>query len=172
MKAIIYAGIGLFSVATVYGLADYYSSQKKGTLNNLYKEEEHINETEKPVVNTAVITKKGLESNLISSKTVALNTTDKTTKKSKHQKRAIHLEDFSRGRIIEPMPAEIKVLEFKKEEPAKIEEIKPKIELPAVDIKTAEVVKPERRISLEMFSRAPLKRLVKLDKKVTASKMN
>ena len=172
MKAIIYAGIGLFSVATVYGLADYYSSQKKGTLDNLYKEEETSNEPEKPVVNTAVITKKDLESNSSSGKTVALTTTVKTAKKFKQPKRTIRLEDFSRGRIIEPMPAEIKVLEFKKEEPVKAEEIKPKLEMPAVDIKTAEVVKPERRISLDMFSRAPLRHPLKLDKKVVASKTN
>ena len=40
MKAIIYAGISLFSVATVYGVVDYYSSQKRGTLDKLYKEED------------------------------------------------------------------------------------------------------------------------------------
>lgn len=172
MKAIIYAGIGLFSVATVYGLADYYSSQKKGTLDNLYKEEESSNETEKPVVNTAVITKKDLESNLSSNKAVALTTTVKTAKRSKQPKRTIRLEEFSRGRIIEPMPAEIKVLEFKKEEPVKIEEIKPKLEMPVTDIKPVEVAKPERRISLDMFSRAPLRHSLKTDKIVVASKTN
>ncbi|UEG50440.1 hypothetical protein LK994_02985 [Ferruginibacter lapsinanis] len=40
MKAIIYAGISLFSVASVYGVADYYQTEKKGTLKNLYKETE------------------------------------------------------------------------------------------------------------------------------------
>ncbi len=172
MKAIIYAGIGLFSVATVYGLADYYSSQKKGTLDNLYKEEEAGNEPERPAVNTAVITKKDLESNLSSTKVAALTPAVKTKKKLKQPKRTIRLEDFSRGRIIEPIPAEMKLPEIKKEEPVKAEEIKPKQEMPAVDIKTAEVIKPERRISLDMFSRAPLKRPLKLDKKVVTSKMN
>jgi len=38
MKAIIYAGIGLFSAASIYGLTDYYHSEEKGTLKNLYKE--------------------------------------------------------------------------------------------------------------------------------------
>ena len=39
MKAIIYAGIGLFSVATVYGVSDYYNSKKNGELKKLYVEE-------------------------------------------------------------------------------------------------------------------------------------
>ena len=34
MKAIIYAGIGLFSIASVYGVADYYNSKKTGNLKN------------------------------------------------------------------------------------------------------------------------------------------
>ena len=39
MKAIIYAGIGLFSIASVYGVADYYKSKKNGELKKLYVEE-------------------------------------------------------------------------------------------------------------------------------------
>ena len=35
MKAIIYAGIGLFSIASVYGVADYYNSKKNGELKKL-----------------------------------------------------------------------------------------------------------------------------------------
>lgn len=40
MKAIIYTGISLFSIASVYGINDYYQAQKKGVLDNLYKDEE------------------------------------------------------------------------------------------------------------------------------------
>ena len=39
MKAIIYAGIGLFSIASVYGVADYYKKKKNGELKKLYVEE-------------------------------------------------------------------------------------------------------------------------------------
>jgi len=38
MKTIIYAGIGLFTAASVYGIADYYSSEKKGQLKDLYQD--------------------------------------------------------------------------------------------------------------------------------------
>ena len=55
MKAIIYAGLGLFSVATVYGVVDYYNSQKKGTLDNLYKEPEEELVTETPQVNAKLL---------------------------------------------------------------------------------------------------------------------
>ena len=45
MKAIIYAGIGLFSAASIYGVADYYQSEEKGVLKNLYKDVPAIKET-------------------------------------------------------------------------------------------------------------------------------
>lgn len=45
MKAIIYAGIGLFSAASIYGVPDYYHSEEKGVLKNLYKDAPAIKET-------------------------------------------------------------------------------------------------------------------------------
>lgn len=40
MKMIIYAGIGLFCSAAVYGFADFYISNSKGQVDNIYKEDD------------------------------------------------------------------------------------------------------------------------------------
>ena len=165
MKAIIYAGIGLFSVATIYGMADYYSTQKKGTLDKLYKEEVVPAETEKTVLNTNVIQLNAPETNS------ANKLVSKAFKKAKHPKRTIRLEEFSRGRIVEPMPVELVTpVQPVKEEPKKTEEIK-LIDLTST--KVTELVKPDvikkdppRKLSLDMFSRAPLRDPVKKDKQV------
>ncbi len=42
MKVIIYAGIGLFSTASIFGVADYYHSENKGELKNLYTESSNL----------------------------------------------------------------------------------------------------------------------------------
>lgn len=109
MKAIIYAGIGLFSAATVYGVVDYYETKKTGTLDKMYKEEETvvpvkeetINTVELPIKNEAV-------------KTTAVKTKIATTKTSKAKRtfpfkakvREVKFSDFSRGRIIPKKVAE------------------------------------------------------------------
>ncbi len=95
MKAIIYAGIGLFSIASVYGVADYYISNKNGSIDNLYKEAEPIQALGKlpvimPFEETAV--KKPVE------KTGAVDITK--TIENKKTKR-FSLDDFSRARIPE-----------------------------------------------------------------------
>jgi len=116
MKAIIYAGIGLFSVATVYGVVDYYSTQKKGTLDQLYKEpQEEVVVTETPTVTT-----KELPVNTTEIKTVKTVAVSKVTKKIRRAKRTIRLDDFSRGRIEERMVIEpVKLTEPVKEAPKK-----------------------------------------------------
>jgi hypothetical protein len=110
MKAIIYAGIGLFSVATVYGVVDYYNTQKKGTMDKLYKETEEVVVTDEPQVTTKVMQANLTETNTVN--TVAVSKNAKVTKKLKKQKRTIRLEDFSRGRIEEPIVIE-KTIEVK-----------------------------------------------------------
>lgn len=161
MKAIIYAGIGLFSAATVYGVADYFISEKKGTLKELYADNETSAAEEKqPIINN------GPEKTT----TVALlNKTEtkvakKTAKKTKKAKRIIRLDDFSRGRIPEIVPDEVIADEIKimpvatEPVPAKAE-VKTVIAEKPAEIKTTAIkpAKPERKISLDMFSRAPLK---------------
>jgi hypothetical protein len=172
MKAIIYAGIGLFSVATVYGVVDYYNTQKKGVLDNLYKEEESIPaEPEKSIVNTNVVLINAREQNSMNT-----NTVSKTIKKIKRPNRTIRLEEFSRGRIAEPIPADlVKPVELIKEEPKKKEE--PKIVDAAITESSSipAVIKkdpPPRKLSLDMFSRAPLRTPVKKDKEPTVTKTN
>ncbi len=160
MKAIIYAGIGLFSAATIYGMADYYSTQKKGTLDKLYKEEEEVTPvtTEKKLLNTNTIPVNSTEAN--STKNTVLL---KAIKKTRQPKRTIRLDEFSRGRIVEPMPVEVvkPVQSQATEEPSKKET--PLVIDPATTsvieiIKPAVVKKdPERRLSLDMFSRAQLR---------------
>jgi len=158
MKAIIYAGIGLFSVATVYGVVDYYSSQKKGTLDKLYKEPEEV-----VVVETPTVTTKDIPANITGTNVVNTVTVSKVAKRSKRQKRTIRLEEFSRGRIEEPIVMEpLTLIEPVKEEPKKPEIV------PATEVKSISkpvVVKKElpRKFSLDDFSRAPLRKPVKIE---------
>ena len=163
MKALIYAGIGLFSVASVYGIADYYQSQKKGTLSSLYKEDDETVETKKvspEIVTMPVSTTNNKEVNLPANntKTVKVNKTVKARKR-------ISLDDFSRGRIPDPVKIETVLEEIPKE----LIEIKPEVVKPvkAVEEKLSEA--SGRTLSLEMFSRAPLKKRTKpvIEKQVT-----
>ena len=110
MKAIIYAGIGLFSVATVYGVVDYYNTQKKGTMDKLYKEPEEVVITDEPQVTTTIV-----PANLIKTNTVKTVADSKVKKKLKKLRRTIRLEDFSRGRIEEPLIKEIVAQPVKEE---------------------------------------------------------
>lgn len=161
MKAIIYAGIGLFSVATVYGLADYYSSQKKGTLDKLYSEEEVPVTPAVDIKTTTVMPVKLVEP--VPTETKTITTKVKSTKKTKtNSYKKIKMEDFSRARIPEQVVEEkVKEVPVKKEEeliPVKL--ITEPVE--KVEIKEA----PERKISLDMYSRAPLKKHIKPVKKI------
>lgn len=122
MKLIIYAGISLFSVASVYGVADYYQTEKSGTLKNLYKE---------------------------------------TSASVKEEERVIDAEDYSRGKINEPVLAsneEVPVI--KKTTPVKVPMKK---KTTAIKKRTApsKLFNAERKINLEKFSRAKLD--VKID---------
>ena len=102
MKAIIYAGIGLFSVATVYGVSDYYNSKKNGELKKLYVEEKV------PVVVPAaeektaeVIPVKYVETTAAKTKVVSAKI--KSPKKVKKVEKTLRFENFSRARIPEPI---------------------------------------------------------------------
>lgn len=147
MKAIIYAGIGLFSVATVYGVADYYTSQKKGELNKLYVEEETPVAAKVEEKTTALLPVKNVETVEIKPVTTKV----KSKKNGKNTRKEIKFENFSRARIPEPV-----IIEEIKQEPVKSQE-----EIIPEKIVAAPVEKvTERKISLDMYSRAPLKRRV------------
>lgn len=157
MKAIIYAGIGLFSAATVYGVADYYNSRKKGELDKLYAEKEAAPAPPTAEKTTATLPVNYVEPGDAEAKSVIANV--KPVKKYKESKRKIKMEDFSRARIPEEMVQDDKV----KEEPLKKDAlIKTEAKTPEqagkgkVEEEEEEVM--ERKISLEKFSRAPLKR--------------
>lgn len=116
MKVIIYAGIGLFSTASIFGVADYYHSENKGELKNLYTESSNL----KPQNSIAGIKEKEINledysrakieesmenineensfpnTKLIEKPTVAVS-------KKKNYKRKIpkiKLSDFSRSRLV------------------------------------------------------------------------
>lgn len=157
MKAIIYAGIGLFSAASVYGVVDYLATEKKGKLKNLYQDKPEVVETitTAPEIKTTGNEKK---------ERAAITTAEKKKvirKKKKAITKTISLDDFSRARIpeeyiteeVKPVAlSEVKVL-------IKNEEVKPVAEITVENVKPAKTkaAKPERRIRLDMFSRAPLK---------------
>lgn len=156
MKAIIYAGIGLFAAASVYGAADLYNSQQKGTLSKLYKEEgSEKGDLIKENVTTVVIPVKNTEMNATE---VIMNTAQtKAIKKIKTSKRTIRMEDFSRSRIVEERP-----VEFEKPLEVITETTKQKEEPATLTNKSVTVKKePQRKINLDMFSRAPLRKPVK-----------
>lgn len=101
MKAIIFAGIGLFAAATIYGITDFAADKKKGTIDKLYKE------TPAPAVaeqtETAATPVAAPEENTATNKTAAA--VKNTTAKKKNRKfkieeiREIKFSEFSRGRI-------------------------------------------------------------------------
>jgi hypothetical protein len=112
MKAIIYAGIGLFSVASVYGVADYYSSKKSGELKKLYVEEKEpvaVPVAEEKTVE--VVPVKNVETTAAKTKVVTAKV--KSPKKVRKVKKTIRFENFSRGRIKEPVVMEDKIVERK-----------------------------------------------------------
>jgi len=155
MKAVIYAGIGLFSAATLYGLADYYNSQKKGTLDKLYAEEEAPVAPKIEEKTTTFLPVKNEGPEVVENKTVAPKLKSEKKAKTSASKK-IKMENFSRARIPEPVEIE----DIKQEPVKKQEEIIPE------KIVAAPVEKiSERRISLDMYSRAPLKKQVKPVKK-------
>ncbi|MEO6252490.1 MAG: hypothetical protein ABIO79_04260 [Ferruginibacter sp.] len=156
MKAIIYAGIGLFSVATVYGVADFYSSKKKGTLDKLYVEEEIPTTPKVEEKTTGVIPVKNTGTEAVENTVIAVKA--KSAKKVRNHLKTIKMEDFSRARIPEPAVAEDLKLD-----PVKIEEVEVvPVKLTVKPEEKVEVkTEPVRKISLDKFSRAPLKRPVK-----------
>ncbi len=153
MKTIIYAGIGLFAAASIYGAADYFRSAKKGTLKALYQEEQTV---ESAAVSTAVKTtttastadlktdnkNSGTEANA-AEKTI---TKANTKVKAKRPKR-IRMEDFSRGRIEEELIM-----------PVEEEKAAPEVKPSPVEKKDEVMVdeKPVKKSLMEGFSRAPL----------------
>jgi hypothetical protein len=168
MKAIIYAGIGLFSVASVYGVIDYYGAKKQGVFNNLYTEkaEPAVAAANNPAT-TAVLKTTIADAPLAAVEKKVLTAKEK---KAKKMKRTINFKSFSRGEIIEEMPVT---------EPAPISIPKPvtvamaepvpapvaapaeqPVEKPAVKEEPAQ----RPKIDMRMFSRSPLKRQVKKEK--------
>ena len=161
MKAIMYAGIGLFSVATVYGVADFYSSKKKGTLDKLYVEEETASIPKVEEKTTVVLPVINKETEAVENTAVTAKT--KSAKKLKGRVKEIRMEDFSRARIPEPLIAEEPTIEPIKT--GEVEAVPAKLTVEPeekVEVKT----EPERKITLDKFSRAPLKKQVKPVKKI------
>ena len=114
MKAMIYAGIGLFSVATIYGITGFYTAEKSGMLKKLYHEEPQearniqvVPASAKNAAQPKIVQTKNEEPTVVTIKSTkqkqALKKADK-----KYTKRRINLKQFSRSRIVEeiPMPAE------------------------------------------------------------------
>lgn len=102
MKAIIYAGISLFSAASIYGVVDYYNTNKKGTLDKMYKAEEPVVTSKTEIVSTItlpVVPK--IESKTVDTNVTTVKTSSKKViKKTKKYVREIKFSDFSRGKIM------------------------------------------------------------------------
>lgn len=158
MKAIIYAGISLFSVASVYGVVDFYYTQKTGTLNNLYKEDD-LPVPKRTQNDTVSVHEKNdsvqtevpvLDKTMLTSDNIHISKSGK-----QKVKRTIRMEEFSRGKIKEPI-----IMADNKLTKAGFMMAKRKEKKVAEIIASTKVVQPgplERKISFASFSRAPLK---------------
>lgn len=123
MKAIIYAGIGIFSAASIYGVVDYYNTNSKGVLDKIYQDDVSLVIPQKEIAVTTVkpanvqTEVKATEAN---KKGAVVKSNKKKLKSSKVFIRDFKFSNFSRGRI---MPKEV-VEEIKKPEPVFKQEIK------------------------------------------------
>ncbi len=116
MRAIIYAGIGLFSAASVYGVVDYYSTKSNGTLEKMYKEETPLLESKEETITTVPLTETAIKNEAVSDKASVAKAKTKTSKKSKIYVRGFKFSNFSRGRIVPKVIEDVKpVAEVKKE---------------------------------------------------------
>jgi hypothetical protein len=119
MKAIIYAGIGLFSAATIYGVVDYYNTKNNGTIDKLYKEEIPVSRDKKETSqtpNTVELTKAKEENILLNDNPTFKKNTEKKYKKTKSSVREIKFSDFSRGRIVPKVAEDTKTVAADKTE--------------------------------------------------------
>jgi len=142
MKTIIFMGIGLIAIASAFGINDYYKAKKNGEFTKLYRD-----------VPDTVVEKVGSVPIVIPGSGAPAAANDKTdpvvSKMIKeNRRRSLRLQDYSRGRIPEPSIEEFTPIDSaatKVEQPVKPEE----------KIETEETA--PRRISLNQFSRAPLR---------------
>jgi hypothetical protein len=170
MKAIIYAGIGLFSVASVYGVIDYYGAKKQGVFNKLYTEEAEETLPDVAAANntatTAVLKTAVADAPLAA---VEKKVVTAKEKKAKKMKRTINFKSFSRGEIVEEMPlADIDKIPTAAPKPLIVAE---PVAAPAVVTAETpvEVEKPVAKelpakrpeVNMSMFSRGSLKKRVK-----------
>jgi hypothetical protein len=109
MKVIIYAGVGLFSAATVFGVVDYYGTKKAGTLDKMYKEEEPVLPVKEETMNTLELPVKNEPVKATAAKTKIATTKTSNTKRNfpfKARVREVKFSDFSRGKILPKKVAE------------------------------------------------------------------
>lgn len=124
MKAIIFAGIGLFAAATIYGITDFAADKKKGTIDKLYKEEPAPATAAAEANETATVPVAAVEEKKQATTTAPVKKATarkKATQFKAPEIREIRLSEFSRGRIIpkavkKEVTAEPVVVEEKKDE--------------------------------------------------------
>ena len=165
MKAIIYAGIGLFSLAGTYGLVDYFTAKRNGIMDNLYKGPAPINELSLSKEAPPVVTVENIPA-IKKGNTIFKPAASFLPGKMKPAKRKVRLNDFSRGRITEPLLTDLhETVEIKQVEAVKPEEAKIlSSSIPGKAAETSPFPKADRKLSLALFSRAPL-RVIKDEKK-------
>ena len=141
----------------MYGVADFYSSKKKGTLDKLYVDEDIPTAQKVDEKTTVILPVKNTETEAVENTAVTAKT--KSAKKVKSPVKKIRMEDFSRARIPEPVVADdLKAEPVKKEEVIEVVPVKLTVKSAEAEVKTEP---EERKISFDNFSRAPLKRPVK-----------
>ena len=142
MKRIIYTAVALITCASVFGIADYINAQKKGALAD-YSDE---------VQTTEAVTEKKIEKVAVKNETVLTDTKKETVKESKATNKIAKVKET---RYTERIP-NLAVTETVKDPlPEKIDPVTSLLQSATTD--TILQVESKRKISMEMFSRAPIR---------------
>lgn len=144
MKRIIYTAVALIICASVFGIADYMDAQKQGALVN-YADEVTTTETVVPEKKSEITTTK---------EDVITTEAKKEFKKPAKEKKIakIKVKDVQKSEVLPDV-----VLVEKTKEPV-IEKIEPLDILQVINAADSSIqAEPKRKISMEMFSRGPIR---------------
>jgi uncharacterized protein with beta-barrel porin domain len=144
MKRIIYTAVALITCASVFGIADYINAQKKGALAD-YSDE---------VQTTEAVTEKKIEKAAVKNETVLTDTKKETVKEFKASNKIakVNVKDT---RYTERIPNLVVTEPVKDPLPEKIDPVTSLLQSATTD--TTLQVESKRKLSMEMFSRAPIR---------------
>jgi len=150
MKRIIYTAVALILCASVFGIADYYNAEKQGTL---------VQYTDEEPEDVVVSEKKEPQAPVIKEPVLSATTKKESTKQATPEKK-IKKQKSESAHYTEPVP---NVVLTEKTTDQALEKVDPvtilesKTTLDTADTVVKEEKEVTRKISMEMFSRAPIR---------------